>query len=196
MSDTERTVLIRNWHHCAGYVWMVLFNIHLMMFLCRTLNRRYWYGTGTTVPDMCEWFYLIYIWWCFYVGHWTDGTDTELTRHWFVWIDLLRPRIEKKNAFMRDAVCAEERLTVTTYCSSSVARFSTRGVIPQSGSATYSDCNLIRDTSPHTFQFASWYSVALRASRLVSTCMGPFTMAQRTSDGWVLARTLRNQFLN
>jgi hypothetical protein len=78
MSDTERTVLIRNWHHCAGYLWMVLFKIHLMMFLCRTVNGRYWYGTDTTAPDMCEWFYLKYIWWCFYVGHWTDCTGTSL----------------------------------------------------------------------------------------------------------------------
>jgi hypothetical protein len=94
MSDTERTVLIRNWHHCAAYVWMVLFKIHLMMFLCRTLNGRYWYGTDTTVPDMCEWFYLKHIWWCFYVGHWTDGT----VRYWhhcagYVWMILFKTHL-------------------------------------------------------------------------------------------------------
>jgi hypothetical protein len=32
--------------------------------------------------DMCERFYLKYMWRCFCVGHRTDGTDTELTRHW------------------------------------------------------------------------------------------------------------------
>jgi hypothetical protein len=73
MSDTQRTVLIWNWHHCAGYVWMVLFKIHLMIFLCRTLNGQYWYGTDTTASGMCEWFYWKYIWWCLHVAHWTDG---------------------------------------------------------------------------------------------------------------------------
>jgi hypothetical protein len=50
---------------------------------------------------------------------------------------LIRPRTEKKSTFMRDAVGAEERLAVTTCCSSAVARFSTRCVTPQSGSATW-----------------------------------------------------------
>jgi hypothetical protein len=69
-------------------------------------------------------------------------------------LTLIRPRIEKKNTFMTDAVSAEKKLAVT--CSSSpIALFSTRGVIPQSSTATYCDCNLIRDTAPHTLQFAS-----------------------------------------
>jgi hypothetical protein len=53
------------------------------------------------------------------------------------------------------------------------ARLSTRGVIPQSGRATHCNYNLIRDTSPHTLQFASWYSVALHGLQLVATCTGP-----------------------
>jgi hypothetical protein len=56
-----------------------------------------------------------------------------------------------------------------------VARFSTQGVIPQSGSANYCDCNSIRDTSSHTLQFSFWYWVALHASQFVSTCVGPLT---------------------
>jgi hypothetical protein len=46
-------------------------------------------------------------------------------------LTLIRPRIEKKNTFMRDAVSAEERLAVTICCSSRVARFCTRVMIPQ-----------------------------------------------------------------
>jgi hypothetical protein len=64
----------------------------------------------------------------------------------------IRPRIEKKNTFIRDAESAEEKLAVTCR-SSTIARFSTPGVIPQSGSATY--CNSIRDTTTQTLQFAS-----------------------------------------
>jgi hypothetical protein len=56
---------------------------------------------------------------------------------------------------MRDAVSAEDKLAVTICYSSPAARFSTRGVIPESGGATRCDCNSIRDTSPHTLQFAS-----------------------------------------
>jgi hypothetical protein len=36
-----------------------------------------------SAPDTWEWFYLKYMWRCFCVGHGTDGTDTELTRHWY-----------------------------------------------------------------------------------------------------------------
>jgi hypothetical protein len=53
-----------------------------------------------------------------------------------------------------------------------------RNLVAQPGTATYCDCNLIRDTSPHTLQFASWYSVALRASQLVA-CMGPSRRSNR-----------------
>jgi uncharacterized protein VirK/YbjX len=70
-------------------------------------------------------------------------------------LTLIRLRNEEKKTFMRDAVSEEERLAATTCFSSPVARLSTRGVIPQSGSAAYCDCNSIRDTSPHTLQFSS-----------------------------------------
>jgi hypothetical protein len=70
-------------------------------------------------------------------------------------LTLIQPTIEKKNTFMRDAVSAEEKLAMTTCCSFPVARFSTWGMIPQFGSASSCNCNLIRDTFPHTLQFAS-----------------------------------------
>jgi hypothetical protein len=69
-------------------------------------------------------------------------------------LTLIRPRIEEENTFMRDAVGADVRLALTICSSSPVALISNRGVIPQSDSATYRDCNLIRDTSPHTLQSA------------------------------------------
>jgi hypothetical protein len=36
----------------------------------------------SSVRRMCEWFYLKYMR-CLCVGNRTDGTDTELTRHWY-----------------------------------------------------------------------------------------------------------------
>jgi hypothetical protein len=62
----------------------------------------------------------------------------------------------EQNTLMRGCVCRRKA------CRDNMlqlpdARFSTRGVIPQSGSATYCDCNLNRD------------SVALHASQLVAT---------------------------
>jgi hypothetical protein len=75
---------------------------------------------------------------------------------------LIRPRIEKNNTFMRDAVAV-----AAPPLPSSPPGAWYRYLVAQC------DCNLIRDTSPHTLQFASWYSVALRASQLVATRMGP-----------------------
>jgi hypothetical protein len=36
-----------------------------------------------SAPVMFEWFRLKYVRWCYCFGHGTDGTDTELTRHWY-----------------------------------------------------------------------------------------------------------------
>jgi hypothetical protein len=37
-----------------------------------------------SAPDIWEWFYLNYMWRCLCIGHRTDGTDKELTLHWYV----------------------------------------------------------------------------------------------------------------